>query len=108
MEIPTTLLVADPAAFAIGQVVAGEAELLMIATDPDHRRKGLATSLLSVFEAEARARGAEAGFLDVAEDNSPARALYGSAGWIEVGCRPAYYRRTDAPPVDALLMKKAL
>jgi ribosomal-protein-alanine N-acetyltransferase len=98
----------DARAFALGRAVAGEAELLMLATDPLHRRQGLARACLAAFEEEARARGATTAFLEVAEDNAAARALYAAAGWIERGRRPAYYSRSEGLAADALIMVRAL
>ena len=98
----------DARAFALGRAVAGEAELLMLATDPAHRRQGLARARLAAFEAEARARGASIAFLEVAADNAPARVLYTAAGWVERARRPAYYARPKGPAADALIMVRAL
>jgi ribosomal-protein-alanine N-acetyltransferase len=94
--------------FAIGRVIADEAELLTLATDPDHRRAGLARAALAAFETEARARGATRGFLEVAEDNAAARALYAAAQWRECARRAAYYSRTAGPAADALVLEKPL
>ncbi|MCC5988029.1 MAG: GNAT family N-acetyltransferase [Pararhodobacter sp.] len=100
-------------AFVLGRALAGEADLLTLATHPDARRCGLARALLALFEAEARARGAETAFLEVAENNTAARALYAQAGWQEAGRRPGYYRAgTNDPkgraPVAALILHKKL
>ena len=103
---------ADPACFAftrgaealaLGREIAGEAELLTLAVAPAGRRAGTGAALLAAFEAEARTRGARDAFLEVADDNAPARALYARAGWREVGRRPGYYAG-----VDALTLHKAL
>ncbi len=72
------------------------------------RRRGLGRRLLARFEAAAAARGAEAAFLEVAEDNAPARALYLAAGWVEAGRRRRYYARGDGTAADAIVMRKAL
>ena len=45
---------------------------------------------------DARARGASEAFLEVAEDNRAARALYARGGWAPVGRRPGYYGGGDA------------
>ncbi|WP_373354685.1 GNAT family N-acetyltransferase [Pseudoroseicyclus sp. CXY001] len=94
-------------AFLLGRAIAGEAEVLMLATHPDHRRQGHAAALLQGFEEEARARGAASAFLEVAEDNAPARALYGGAGYTRAGRRPAYYPRPGGA-VSALILIKPL
>lgn len=97
-------LLADPAVhphtaaggFALGRTAGGESELLTIAVRPEARRRGMGAALLAAYEAAARDRGAGAMFLEVAEDNAAARALYDGAGWSEVGRRRAYYAGTDA------------
>ena len=104
LSFPGTVLLGDDRAILLGRVVADEAEVLTLATDPIHRRRGLAADLLARFEAEARARGAGRVFLEVAEDNVPARALYANRGYAEVGRRSAYYARKGGPSVAALVL----
>lgn len=108
LQEATVFAVHAPGAFALGRVVADEAELLTIATAPDKHRIGLGRRMLAGFEAEAVRRGARAAFLDVAEDNHAATALYASAGYCEIARRRAYYRRSDADDVDALVLRKSL
>ena len=105
---PHTHVSADDGAFAVGRTVAGEAELLTLATLPEMRRQGHARRHLAAFEAEARRRGAEVAFLEVAEDNAPAVALYRATGYAEAGKRPGYYRRPDGSRVGAIIMQKSL
>jgi ribosomal-protein-alanine N-acetyltransferase len=105
---PGVFAAGDARAFAMGRVILDEAELLTIATHPAHRRKGLARAALAAFESEARARGATVAHLEVAADNTPAVALYESAGYARTGLRRGYYRSADGRAVDALLMAKAL
>lgn len=97
-----TLLTGDARAFVLGQVVADEAEIIMLATHPDHRRQGLARDALHLFLREAEARGATEAFLDVAADNAQALALYIGAGFRRVGRRAGYY----PGGVDALLLRR--
>jgi ribosomal-protein-alanine N-acetyltransferase len=107
LALPGTVLLGDGRAFLLGRVVLDEAEVLTLATDPGHRRQGLAAALLSAFEAGARDRGAVHAFLEVAEDNLPARALYEGRGYAEVGRRRAYYARPDGA-VAALVLARPL
>jgi len=95
-------------AFLIGRVAAGEAELLTLATDPARRRQGLARRLLGDFARAAGDRGAAVAFLEVAEDNAPARALYAADGWRTAGRRPGYFRPPDGLPVAALILRRTL
>ena len=104
----STLLVARGEGFALGRVAGPEAELLTLAVDPGARRRGLGRALVGAFEATAAARGAEEVLLEVAVTNAPARALYAGLGYVVVGRRPGYYRRVAAPPVDALVLRRAL
>ena len=90
------IVVREPGAFAIGRAMAGEAELHTLVVAPFLRRSGVATRLLAAFEAGARAKDAAIGFLEVAEDNHPARALYSGKGWEQAGRRRGYYAGTDA------------
>ena len=105
---PGAVLSGDARAFALLRVVADEAEVLTIATDPDHRRKGHARAALAEAEAMAAALGATAVFLEVAEDNTPAQELYAQAGYHQVGRRPNYYVPKNAAPVAALVLRKDL
>jgi ribosomal-protein-alanine N-acetyltransferase len=102
------LLVEGDAAFLIGRAVAGEAELLTVAVAPEARRLGLGRSLVSRFIYQARLRGAESAFLEVAEDNAAARALYRATGFAEAGRRRGYYRRPDGSTLDALVLVRPL
>ena len=94
----------DTDGFVLIRTVADEAEVLTLAVRPAARRKGLAACLLRAATARAAAIGATRMFLEVAEDNAPARALYGALGFEAAGRRPRYYLRTDGPAVDALLL----
>lgn len=109
-------LLASPLVFALheaggvllGRVVAGEAELLTLAVAPEQRRAGLGRRLVTAFLAEAARRGAESVFLEVAEPNAPARALYAACGFRPAGRRRAYYQRPDGGAEDALILVRTL
>lgn len=95
-------------AFVMGQTVAGETDILTIATDPHQRRKGLAGRLISALVKRVGERGVTRIMLDVAEDNLPARELYRAHGFAEDGRRRRYYRAARNVPVDAILMSRSL
>jgi ribosomal-protein-alanine N-acetyltransferase len=95
-------------ALALARCAADEAELLTIGVAPAWRRHGLARELISAVSDEARTRGARHIFLEVAEDNAAARALYADEGFAPVGRRPGYYARPGVAPVDALTMRREL
>jgi ribosomal-protein-alanine N-acetyltransferase len=83
-------------AAALFSTVAGEAELLRIATRPTARRRGLGRRLLEDGLARLAAAGIAAVFLEVEEGNQPARELYHALGFEESGRRLAYYRNGAA------------
>jgi ribosomal-protein-alanine N-acetyltransferase len=94
----------DPKGFLIGRAVAGEAELLTVAVQPEARRAGIGQRLLAEFETTSRTRHAETAFLEVAADNAAAQALYAGRGFAVTGRRKGYYHRPDGSKVDALVM----
>ncbi|MFW8635822.1 GNAT family N-acetyltransferase [Cribrihabitans pelagius] len=108
LESPLNFAIGDARAFALVRVVAQEAELLTIATAPAHRRRGLARATMAGWAAEARRRGALEAFLEVAEDNMPAQALYHACGFALCGRRSGYYPREGRAAADALLMRAYL
>jgi ribosomal-protein-alanine N-acetyltransferase len=96
-----------PVGFALALDLEGECEILSLGTLPRHRRAGIARTLLAEVCREARERHAEFAVLEVAIDNTAARALYAGFGFTEVGSRPKYYRRDDAL-IDAVILRLAL
>ena len=96
------------AAFAMGLTVAGETDILTIATDPDQRRQGLASQLIEAVVKRMGERGVVRITLDVAEDNAAARELYRAHGFVEDGRRPRYSKAARDIPVDAILMSRFL
>jgi len=94
-------------AFILMRAVAGEAEILTLAVDPRARRQGLARTLVEAGALMAQTSGAETVFLEVADDNAGAIALYSGAGFGRVGARRGYYPR-ETGAVDALVMRRDL
>jgi ribosomal-protein-alanine N-acetyltransferase len=106
---PTTDFVATGNnGFVLLRIIPPEAEILTLAVDPAAQRRGLGVILVDVAAALVAGRGAETLFLEVAEDNTAARALYDKAGFTEVGRRKGYYARHDGPAVDALILSRLL
>ncbi len=66
--------------------------------------QGIGLGMLEGLARAARRGDAKRIFLDVAEDNEAARALYHKLGFVEVGRRKRYYQRVGAEPVDALTL----
>lgn len=98
----------DRRGFVMGRSVAGEAEVLTLAVAPEMRRQGRARALMHGFERDALATGADTAFLEVAEDNAPAIALYLSLGYAQVGRRRRYFETPQGMHIDALVMRKSL
>ncbi|WP_317931266.1 ribosomal protein S18-alanine N-acetyltransferase [Halioxenophilus sp. WMMB6] len=74
--------------FAVYGLVAREAELLTISILASEQSRGYGRELLATTMATLNA---DELFLEVRESNQPARALYESFGFNEVGLRPNYY-----------------
>jgi [ribosomal protein S18]-alanine N-acetyltransferase len=99
--------VSEPLGFVLAQRALDEAEILMIAVRRIVQRQGLARRMLVDLHEAAALAGVRRIFLDVAMDNMPARALYRSLGYREVGRRKEYYPATDGNGgvgIDALLL----
>ena len=94
--------------FAVSRIAADEAEILSIAIAPGHRGRGLSHDLLLTHLGHLAARGAGAIFLEVEENNQPARRLYERAGFAVVGRRERYYRQAGGEQLNALLMRRDL
>ena len=94
--------------FAVSRMAADEAEILSIAIDPSYRGRGLARDLLLTHLGHLAGRGVRTIFLEVEENNQPARRLYERAGFAVVGRRERYYLRADGEQLNALLMRRDL
>lgn len=103
-----SVLAVSDAGFALGRVTVDEAELLTLAVDPEAQRLGQGRACLDGFEFKAYAMGARRVFLEVADTNDAARALYTAAGYQEDGIRRDYYARRGEEPIDAVVMSKTL
>jgi len=88
----------DGAIVAIGRVAVadGWGGLTAVEVHPGHRRTGLATAITAALAAAAAVQGAASLYLQVAEGNRAARALYARAGFAE---HHGYHYRV-APPAS--------
>jgi ribosomal-protein-alanine N-acetyltransferase len=93
---------------AICRIVLDEAELLTIAVRPAYRRTGAGRTLLCATIERARVAGVRRLFLEVGADNPAALTLYATTGFQPVGGRRAYYRRSQGPAADAVVMRLEL
>jgi len=98
----------DMVGLILMRAIAGEAEVLTLAVEPEHRRRGVARDLLRAGLAQAAHAGAEEAFLEVAADNPGALALYRAEGFEQAGHRGGYYHRAGGAAVDALVLRRTL
>lgn len=106
LDQPGCVLVGDEAGFALARLVLDEAEVLTVVTAPDQRGQGVATRVLRALLARLAERGAARVFLEVAEDNDAALALYSAAGFTATGRRRGYYPRPGQQAIDAILLSR--
>lgn len=78
------------------KLIVDEAHVMTIAVRPAHRREGHARTLIRAALGLAAEKGAFFVHLEVRPSNAPARALYGSLGFVETGRRKRYYGDEDA------------
>jgi len=84
-------------AYFIGLLVHGDLDIISVATDPAHRRRGLSEKLLREVMNDARVKNAT---LEVDIENPAAIALYAKLGFTVQGKRKGYYQKSR----DAYLM----
>ena len=100
------IVVADEGGVVIGYAITSHsidrAEVLRVAVDADHRRRGIATQLLDALLSRVEDAGISQTLLEVADDNPGARALYAGFGFAEIARRERYYRGQ----VDAVALRR--
>lgn len=101
-----TSLAVHAQGFALWRAIAGEAELLTIAVQPDWQNRGVGRQLMRGWMASAT-EVADVAFLEVADDNLAACSLYSRCGFDVVSRRLGYYTRPRGR-ADALLMRASL
>ena len=94
--------------FAVSRIAADEAEILSIAIDAGQRGRGLSRNLLLTHLGHLAGHGVRTIFLEVEENNAPARRLYERAGFSVAGRRERYYRQPGGEQLNALLMRRDL
>ena len=94
--------------FAVSRMAADEAEILSIALAASHRGRGLSRNLLLTHLGHLSGRGVRTVFLEVEENNQPARRLYERAGFGVAGRRERYYQQPGGEQLNALLMRRDL
>lgn len=109
MALPGTVLFlaekdGQTCGFALVRSVLEEAELLLIATHPSHRRAGIGSSLCREIFKWCGPNGTKTVFLEVREGN-PALELYSNLGFKPVGRRENYYKGAGDSRYDALTLR---
>ena len=84
-------------------VAVDEGQITNIATHPDFRRMGYGRAVVESLIKYAKNNRLESISLEVRESNTPARSLYLSRGFKEIGRRRNYYRD---PKEDAIIMAR--
>ena len=108
LENPLALwLVADDDGKVVGyigsQTVMDASDMMNVAVHPDHRKQGIATTLIVGLVEELRRKGSRSLTLEVRASNENAIRLYRMLDFQEIGCRKNYYRN---PREDALILRK--
>ncbi len=85
------------------QTVLGETDMMNVAVHPDFRNQGIARGLIGELINVLSSQGSRSLTLEVRASNTPARNLYQTLGFWEVGCRKNYYRN---PKEDGLILRK--
>ncbi|MEE4450961.1 GNAT family N-acetyltransferase [Novosphingobium resinovorum] len=89
------------AAFFLSRTGYEEEELLLLATAPEDRGKGLGRILLEHLKRDAASRGARRLLLEMRKGN-PAGTLYAKFGFYPIGERREYYRAPSGQRIDAI------
>lgn len=102
------ILTGDAKSFVLARIILDEAEVLTVATHPDFRGQGRAKAAMVEMLDFALSQGVCRIFLEVAEDNNPAKSLYLGLNFSQFGRRSAYYTRLSGEKIDAILMEFSL
>jgi len=95
----------DVLGYVVAWFVADEGEIANLAVAPAGWGRGIGRTLLDAALSEARARKANAVYLEVRDSNERARRLYGSREFEEIGRRRNYYQLPDE---DAIVLRRTL
>jgi ribosomal-protein-alanine N-acetyltransferase len=93
------------AGFIVGKMVCDEIEIITFCVLPEFRNRGVGKTLIAEIENQARNNSVKKIFLEVSENNAPAKKIYERLGYAEISKRFAYYRTKNGDS-DALVMQK--
>lgn len=91
LDDPKIYIAGDATCFAVFRVIGPEAEVLTLATHPNVQGRGRATAMFNTAIAALQDRGVADIFLDVADTNLAALALYTRLGFDAFSERAQYY-----------------
>jgi [ribosomal protein S18]-alanine N-acetyltransferase len=94
--------------FIIVRHLFDEAEILSLCVKTTAHQRGVGSALVTTSFALLVKLGVQKLFLEVAEDNKSALALYARTGFSQIARRKAYYMRSAGSPIDALVMSITL
>lgn len=94
--------------FIVSRIAADEAEILSVAVANKYRGRGLSRDLLRTHLGHLAGHGLKTVFLEVKDNNRPARALYERAGFRVVGRRERYYKDSSGQHLNAVVMRRDL
>ena len=92
-------------AYYLSTITADCADIIAIGTHRDWQRRGFGRIMLEHLIGVTERQHVEKILLEVAADNMPARQLYDSCGFVEIGCRKNYYKRGETR-CDAVIMAR--
>ena len=92
-------------AYYLSTISADCADIIAIGTHRDWQRRGFGRIMLEHLIGVTERQHVEKTLLEVAADNMPARQLYDSCGFVEIGCRKNYYKRGETR-CDAVIMAR--
>ena len=107
LTLPSTIGWIDETGLLVCSQVCDEMEILTICIAPAQRAQGRGFRWLMFLFDYARIHHVSRIFLEVAENNIPARQLYEKAGFSEIGRRKNYYK-TKSGFCDAVCMAKTV
>jgi ribosomal-protein-alanine N-acetyltransferase len=93
--------------YGVMSIAAGEAHLLNLCVHPNAQRLGYGKRLLEALMLKAAEADADKVFLEVRPSNRIALTLYATAGFAQIGIRPAYYQAENGHE-DAVILAATL
>ena len=105
---PTTILTSNNNGFALGQFIAPDCDLLMIAIDPANQNQGFGSDLLETFFMDIQIKGATRCVIEVDADANDLLRFYEKHQFQTLNRLKDYYTRSNGIKTDALVMERQL